>query len=218
MGIVIFTNQCLIRNLSLIAHISFTLFVYAHSGRTNLFLIARLASTAIGAACRVALGIGTQPLQRIQAVTTFAGRSDTFSLHAITIIPSSEQGAIGFGFTAFRRRIGNAFAVFEMGIGLAFRGLAYAFHAVSCFCILINCIAVDCSGCLAIGTSHGTVFCTFIYACEMITGNTGCNFTRTVLANTSRSIVCRVTVRTLSAAMFILIDTRIIIKALVTFT
>jgi hypothetical protein len=59
--------------LCLIADIAITLFVDARSGGTDLFLTARLAGTTIGAACCAALSIGTQTLQRIQAITAFAG-------------------------------------------------------------------------------------------------------------------------------------------------
>ena len=156
MGIVIYTNQSLISHFGLIADISFTLFVYTHSGGTNLFSIARLAGTAIGAACRAALGIGTLILQRIQAITVLAGCGDTFPVFTYPCIPSCYLCAIGIRFAAVCRRVGYTFAVFDMGIGLAFRGLANAVHAVSCFCIFER-IAIHRSGCLSIGTSRVTV-------------------------------------------------------------
>ena len=49
----------------------------------------------------------------------------------------------------------------------------------------------------------------------MIAGSTRSNYTRSVLANARRGIVSRVAVHALGAAMFILIDTGIVIKTFV---
>ena len=76
--------------MCLIADISFALFVDARSGGTDLILTARLAGTAIGAACRSALGIGTQTLQRIQAIAAFACRGDTFPVLTRSCFPAGE--------------------------------------------------------------------------------------------------------------------------------
>lgn len=97
-----------------------------------------------------------------------------------------------------------------MGVGLARRGLAYAFFTNSRLGILVNGIAVDRSGCLSIGAGRCAVQFTLAFVCEMITGGTSRNDARSVLANTSRGMGCRVTVQTLCAAVLILVDTGIV--------
>ena len=101
-----------------------------------------------------------------------------------------------------------------MGIGLTFRGLANAIYTISGFCIF-ECIAVDRSSCLSIGTSRSRVYFTRAFVSEMISGCTRSNFARSVLANTRRSMVRRVTVLAMRAAMIILIVTGIFKDAFV---
>ncbi len=101
-----------------------------------------------------------------------------------------------------------------MGIVLAFRGLAFGFHADSGFCIVKG-IAVDRAGRLTVGTGFGTVHLTCAFVREMITGNTGGDDAQTVLADACRGMVGCVAVQALCAAMVILIDAGIIIKAFV---
>ena len=115
--------------------------------------------------------------------------------------------------TAVRRRVGNTCAVFEMGIGLAFRGYAITIGAISRLCIWVNGIAIDRSGRHAIGAGRCTIEFTVTFVGEMVSGSTRSNLARSTLANARFGMVCRVTVNTLRAAMFILIDTRIVIKA-----
>ena len=59
------------------------------------------------------------------------------------------------------------------------------------------------------------VWFTQTFAREMITGNTGCDDARTVLADACRGMVCRIAVQALRTAMVILIDAGIMIKAFV---
>ena len=101
-----------------------------------------------------------------------------------------------------------------MGIVLTFRGLAFALQANAFFCIFKG-IAVDRAGRLTVGTGFGTVFLTCAIVCKMITGNAGGNDARTVLANACRGMVCRIAVQTLRAAVIILVDAGIMIKAFV---
>ena len=101
-----------------------------------------------------------------------------------------------------------------MGIVLTFRGLAFGFHADSGFCIF-ECIAVDSSGRIPIGTGFGTVHLTCAFVREMITGNAGGDDARTALADACRGMVGCAAVQALCAAMVILIDAGIIIKAFV---
>ncbi len=101
-----------------------------------------------------------------------------------------------------------------MGIGLAFRGFAYSFLTNASLGIAKR-IAVDRSGRIPIGTSRGTVDFTCALVCEMKTCDTRGDDTRSVLTDAGRSVVCRVTVQTLRAAMCILINTGIVIKTFV---
>ena len=101
-----------------------------------------------------------------------------------------------------------------MGIGQAFRGFAYSFLTNARLGIVKR-IAVDRSGRLPIGTSRSTVYFTYTFVCEMKSCDTRGDDARSVLADASRSEVCRVTVQALRAAMRILIDTGIIIKTFV---
>ena len=101
-----------------------------------------------------------------------------------------------------------------MGIVLTFRCFAYSFLTNARLGI-VECIAVYRSGRIPIGTSCGTVYFTYAFVCEMKSCDTRGDDARSVLADTSRSEVCHVTVQTLRAAMRILIDTGIIIKTFV---
>ena len=101
-----------------------------------------------------------------------------------------------------------------MGIVQASRGLAYSFFTNARLSIC-ECIAVDGSGRISIGTSRCTVYFTFAFLREMKSGNTGCDDACSVLTDAGRSEVCHVTVQALGAAMRIVVDTGIIIKAFV---
>ena len=73
-------------------------------------------------------------------------------------------------------------------------------------CIAIPaCCAATCVG----------VWFTQTFVREMITGNAGGDDARTVLADACRGIVCRIAVQTLRAAVIILVDAGIMIKAFV---
>lgn len=100
-----------------------------------------------------------------------------------------------------------------MGIGLAFRGYAITIGAISRLCIWVNGIAIDRSGRHAIGAGRCAIEFTVTFVGEMVSGSTRSNLARSTLANARFGMVCRVTVNALRAAMFILIDTRIVIKA-----
>ena len=102
-----------------------------------------------------------------------------------------------------------------MGVGLARRGLAYAFFTNSRLGILVNGIAVDRSGCLSIGAGRCAVQFTLAFVCEMITGCTSRNDARSVQANTSRGMGCRVTVQTLCAAVLVMVNTGIVHQAFI---
>ena len=105
-----------------------------------------------------------------------------------------------------------------MGIGLAFRGDTITIYAIPGLCILVNGIAVDRSGRHAIGAGHCAIELTVAIVGEMVSGSTRSNFARSVLANARFGMVCRITVNALRATMFILIDTRIVIKAFISST
>ena len=100
-----------------------------------------------------------------------------------------------------------------MGIGLAFRGYAITIGAIPRLCIWVNGIAIDRSGRHAIGAGRCAIEFTVTFVGEMVSGSTRSNLARSTLANARFGMVCRVTVNALRAAMFILIDTRIVIKA-----
>ena len=101
-----------------------------------------------------------------------------------------------------------------MGIGLAFLGLAYAFMA-NCHLDIVERIAIDRSALFSIGTCCHAVFFAHAFDREMISGSARFYDARSFLADAFRSVVCRIAVHTLRAAMVILIDTGIIIKAFV---
>ena len=101
-----------------------------------------------------------------------------------------------------------------MGFVLALRGSADSFVTNPFFCIFKG-IAVDRAGRLTVGTGFGTVFLTCAIVCKMITSNAGGDDARTVLANACRGIVCRIAVQALRAAVIILIDAGIVIKAFI---
>ena len=101
-----------------------------------------------------------------------------------------------------------------MGIVLAFRGFAHALLTNPRFCIF-ECIAVDRAGRLTVGTCRIAVCLTCAFVREMITGNTGGDDAQTVLADACRGMVGCVAVQALCAAMVILVDAGIIIKAFV---
>lgn len=116
--------------------------------------------------------------------------------------------------TAVRRRVCDAFAVFQMGIRLACRSLAFTLHADARFGICIKRIAVDCSVRISIGTGRRAVYFTHALVGEMISGNTRSDGARSALANACRGEVCCVAVHALRAAMIILVDAGIVPKAL----
>ena len=101
-----------------------------------------------------------------------------------------------------------------MGIALAFRGFAYSFLTNPFFCIFKG-IAVDRAGRLTVGTGRIAVNFAVAFVRKMKSSNTGCNDARSILTNTGRSEVCHVAVQALGAAVGILVDTGIIIKAFV---
>ena len=214
MGIVIFTQIFFISPGRLLADVGVALFICARSGGTNLLDGAGLASIAIGTACRVALGIGALFLQRIQTETALAHLGDTFRILTIPCLPAGELGAvIGFR-TACFCCVSYAQIVFNMGIVLARRGLAYAFHANSSLRIIKR-IAIDRSGRLSIGTGRCAVQLTHAFVCEMMSACTSRNDARSALANASRGVIRRVTVQALRAAVLVLVDTGIVQQAFV---
>ena len=99
-----------------------------------------------------------------------------------------------------------------MGVVLTFRSPAFGSHADSGFCIGIERIAVDCSGRISVGTGLCTVDFAHACFCEMISGDTGCDDARSVLADAGRSEVCRIAVQALRAAVIILIDAGMVVK------
>ena len=101
-----------------------------------------------------------------------------------------------------------------MGIVQAIRGFAYSFLTNARLSIF-ECIAIDGSSRISIGTSCSTVYFTFASFREMKSGNTGCDDACTLLADAGRSEVCHVTVQALRAAVGIRVDTGIIIEAFV---
>ena len=101
-----------------------------------------------------------------------------------------------------------------MGIGLAFLGLAYAFMT-NAHLDIIERIAIDRSGLFSVGTRCHTVFLTHAFDREMISGSTRFYDARSFLADACRGMVCGIAVHALCAAMVILIDTGIVIKAFV---
>ena len=153
-------------------------------------------------------------MQRIQAETVLACLGDTFRILTIPCLPARKFGAVIGLRTACFYRICNTFIVFDMGVYLASRGLAYAFFTNARLGIVKG-IAVDRSGRLSIGTGRCAVQLTRAFVGEMISGGTGRNHARTVLANARRGMVCCVTVQALRAAMLILVDTGIVQKAFV---
>ena len=94
MGIVILTEIFFVSAGRLLADIAGTLFCFTCSGGTDLLDSAGLAGIAIGTACRAALGIGTLPLQRIQAETVLTGCGDTFSVLTCSGFPACELGTV----------------------------------------------------------------------------------------------------------------------------
>ena len=94
MGIVILTEIFFVSAGRLLADIAFTLFCGTRSGGTDLFDGASLTGIAIGTACRAALGIGTQTLQRIQAETVLTGCGDAFPVLTFSSFPACEQGTV----------------------------------------------------------------------------------------------------------------------------
>lgn len=175
---------------------------------------ARLASPAIGAACGVALGFGAKSGQRVQAIAILAILSDTFSVFAYAAFPSILEGAIFAASSAFLLCIFNTCIAFDVGIGLAFLGLAYAFITDG-YLSKFEGIAVDGSGFIPIGAGLSAVHFASAFGCEMIAGNTGGDDACAFFADAGRGKVRRVAVHALRAAMLILIDAGIVIKAFV---
>lgn len=101
-----------------------------------------------------------------------------------------------------------------MGIGLAFYGFAHGFKTSAHLCIVKR-IAVDRSCCIPIGAGCRAVYLANAFGGEMISGNTGGDDARSVLADASRGEVCRVTVHALRAAMVILVNAGIVQKAFI---
>ena len=92
MGIIILTEIFFVCFGRLLADIAGTLFCCTYSGRTDLLDGAGLTGIAIESACRAALSIGTQFLQRIQAETALTDCCDTFSVLSCPCIPACELG------------------------------------------------------------------------------------------------------------------------------
>lgn len=82
MGVVILTEIFLISPGRLLADIAVTHFGDTCADRTDLLDGARLAGIAIDAACCAALGLGTHPLQRIQAELALTRCSDAYPVFA----------------------------------------------------------------------------------------------------------------------------------------
>ena len=101
-----------------------------------------------------------------------------------------------------------------MGIGVAFYGLANAFHANARLCIFKR-IAVGRSIRIPIGAGRRAVYLASAFVGEMVSGNASGDDAGAFLANAGRCEVCRIAIHALRAAVVILVDAGIVQKAFV---